>query len=1669
MVTESEILSARRDDPKAFGGNQPDVRNEMNRQVEQVSEQGNSPIAIDTGTDLLRSEVPNVAPLEREPRPDVLAVTTRPDVLGPEVVAAEESRYSNTEMNKAQEDAIIAQSPDILEEQFMAAQAGVGTVNDELIQFLIDTHNDDSDMAATFVAGMRDLPPEQQTLAIEKEMLRRKTTDLPVRTMLLIQASRRGSGQLSSQTVTERHRELLPQEIQALQQQFVGTQNAQVNVALNELVAGIDIGTIPEGVGKAAIADFTPILPLLARVGVNNILLDTAGIDVPWYQAWLPGEQRQVLREGLSKLSPQEWIDFIGETQEAIQAMLKGKKGKVQNEYLVLEAIMETFTPEIIDEANPQNTVDRWMGNFDAAIELVYGVSVLAKIGTRSVRMIHRTNDANKSRGAAKTAGNHEAVNAHDQAMIEVAERYDVSPAEAAANQYPKPPTMIDNREVLTDTTVKVLEDSNKIESRILAAANEGVGHTLRIEDKANAIRQDQKFLEEATGFRSHPKMSVLEELEDGAGITVHTVLGGPNGGYKDLRAMLTELAEYDPNLATVRVMRRNKAGELEDMMFTPDEFAKTVVTGEIPLRHQKSGGPADALHQVDGDEYFIQIKQDRFWHPTDKIGFNTESISSTIGPVTNDVVLPPNRIFGGDIYDAVARADLTDSYIRSNFNQLYAPYTKLSSDSKINISHVMESGEDFARSEGRAMTLSEIIDRFPNLTTPELDGIVALRRGLDVQWSLFNRRLYRELSSRGMITVRPQKGKGARYHGKRVLREEVNRKGTGALDPITGKIEHMDPNAVDDLYNGGGGFLRSDIEVDVAAGGKADLVIVRAGDYDFGKLSRQPLDYHAGYYPRFYKDPYHIVKVSPTRKINGRTERLREPTEEAVATASHSAKAERQAAYMTENSKHGNTYKPVRVAQLDRTLGSLYQQQALQREGRLFWDVRNHQRLRDASGNLSELQDPIQALERNMRIATRQITHEEIIGSMKNGFAAEFPHLVKKSDIANRSARDIVTDLRSKKNNAVTTLEKAQYRKAIRLAKYIRRMEGTDEVIVPAMRGLLNDWAAGIGRVIDSTRYGQNFTDSKPFLRNIENWTARMSPFTFLRSQAFRAYMVLRPGRQAALQSTQITFLTGIDPVYISTGTVFRDMLYLRRGFNKIRNLGVTDAMSDAKAAKAMGISKAEYHVLTREFEKSGLMDSVNDHAFKGATGSRSRVPTNAKALPGFRRRKQQVVDSLEEYGFDWGEQNNLTGTYMVSTRKYMRNNKVTKMTDISKKGWEAIKIDTSNMALAMIKANSMPYQSGIWGVATQFLSFSHKAMLGYAGQAAGLRGRHLALVAGSWGYWGANLFGAEEFVRTQLEKLGAEEWMEREVPGGGTILDILVQGMVETVVDGVANVMSDDQELIHLEGESFAPGINAIRIYESLIETTINDPAKGFAGPSGSLIGAWRDTYENLRLLVPQDHLHPVDKFTIVANEFLKGYYPQYNDLNMAWVGHRMGQWYTRSGEPTAIATTWESLVARALFGGRTEEELHLYDLNNRIFEDKQNYKDIVRTNQRFLTKMYGLYWNGEVNQEQFSKAMLSLAYMSEAFGEEGQKHQLIIDSVMAPGENGEPSVSKLIADHIVSGKASVNFDQYLDYFPDMPSELREELRTIYQNQQHQLIRNDKLIIDKVKEENQ
>jgi hypothetical protein len=246
----------------------------------------------------------------------------------------------------------------------------------------------------------------------------------------------------------------------------------------------------------------------------------------------------------------------------------------------------------------------------------------------------------------------------------------------------------------------------------------------------------------------------------------------------------------------------------------------------------------------------------------------------------------------------------------------------------------------------------------------------------------------------------------------------------------------------------------------------------------------------------------------------------------EAVRTAGTQAEADswkrRANRATTERGEQGVTFKVVRANDINQTESTLFQKQALNREGRLFWDERNFDRLPDVNGNLAELEDPVRALERGIGLAARQLTHEDLLRQVKKTWKNEFGKLIGDKRILDTfDLKEISDRLKALRRNDLSN--KTEISKAKELIDYIRLVEGTESMVIPALREAalnlavtVNSWMGNTGRLA----------------RRIEKSAMTMDPTQAMRSVAFNAFMVFRPVRQALLQSTQIGYLAALRSV---------------------------------------------------------------------------------------------------------------------------------------------------------------------------------------------------------------------------------------------------------------------------------------------------------------------------------------------------------------------------------------------------------------------------------------------------------------------------------------------------------------------------------------------------------
>jgi len=203
-------------------------------------------------------------------RQPIMPQPKRADIFSEESMKDKEPSFTSTQMNQAQAEGLITGRPDIVESQYQAKLNGRATVDDDLIQSFLDTHNDEFDQDRTLIESLLELPPEEKNAAVLKEISRRSAHEYTARQALLIHASYNGLGNKPSGFIDKYKRSLTPQELAGLGDQLKKRQRDQLDYAVGRIFAQTDMGNLAEATFKAAKGDLIPVYAVTARVAYGT-------------------------------------------------------------------------------------------------------------------------------------------------------------------------------------------------------------------------------------------------------------------------------------------------------------------------------------------------------------------------------------------------------------------------------------------------------------------------------------------------------------------------------------------------------------------------------------------------------------------------------------------------------------------------------------------------------------------------------------------------------------------------------------------------------------------------------------------------------------------------------------------------------------------------------------------------------------------------------------------------------------------------------------------------------------------------------------------------------------------------------------------------------------------------------------------------------------------------------------------------------------------------------------------------------------------------------------------------------------------------------------------------------------------------------------------------------
>ncbi len=522
-----------------------------------------------------------------------------------------------------------------------------------------------------------------------------------------------------------------------------------------------------------------------------------------------------------------------------------------------------------------------------------------------------------------------------------------------------------------------------------------------------------------------------------------------------------------------------------------------------------------------------------------------------------------------------------------------------------------------------------------------------------------------------------------------------------------------------------------------------------------------------------------------------------------------------------------------------------------------------------------------------------------------------------------------------------------------------------------------------------------------------------------------------------------------------------------LRRGIAKRLNSAFGDGTTSAAAAKVMGLSRKEYDLVVKQLDRSGLMQLVDVHSFQGGArlSTKTAGPTELTGSIGYKARalKDTVKQGLQKFGFNRGENYNLSFTYALALHRKIKSGGkgVLKFTQGD---WDDLAQEASNLALGMVRVNNFAYQQGALGVATQFLSFSHKAALGLVGANPAIKGKDvIKVLAGTYFLYGANMYGARDFVDERLTAMGLRD---QNIPGleEGTLVDLISAGLIDTTFNKLWDFGSADYKDIDLS--FLAPGLDLKRVVGDNLEALAQDSALATVfGPFGNVFSKTLQQFDYVNNVIRGNpDMDDSDKFIHTTNALMRGIFPAYNDAMAAWTGHQLGVWLDNKGESTQIRATFNGLIARGLFGGRTKEELAMYAIENKIWEDEAQVREIVRANQQWLVRLANEFHNGVMSAEVMRQNLRILANLYEEWPE--AKRQEVLERSLIESINDGPSPIELFVNATDENHVDPTYEAYIDRFTDIPPELRNELKIIARDAYQGKMEVDKKVLERIEE---
>jgi hypothetical protein len=697
--------------------------------------------------------------------------------------------------------------------------------------------------------------------------------------------------------------------------------------------------------------------------------------------------------------------------------------------------------------------------------------------------------------------------------------------------------------------------------------------------------------------------------------------------------------------------------------------------------------------------------------------------------------------------------------------------------------------------------------------------------------------------------------------------------------------------------------------------------------------------------------------------------------------------------------------------------------------EGRLFFDNRNPERLRDIHGDKADVVDPINTIQRVGRMVSRQVAMEDLIQTQKNQFfetyVARIPEL---GDVKNGTSRQATEKLRDLQQ-ATSGEQGRVVAEAQAWWGHIYMMEGSLTGDVAGFRKLMINAAEWFDRTVGGGKYAPKAmrTWTKELSRNAH----RVDAFRGLKSLAFLRFITARPLRQLILQGGQHMHLQAIDPSYIGKWQMDTlSLLSATRKLGRNREGRKLFTLKNTEDAKMMGYSKEEFDVLLDEFSKSGLVDTVDVHTYAGGMPKTAAFTPRTRVGQGAQNIQAGLTlpaEKMRAFGFDLGEQFNVTASWLMALRRHKAETGIKDLRKFTREDWDAVANRGSNYALAMHRANSAAWQYGAVSVPLQFLQFTHKWLLTTLGASKTMRKAGLAnraftlsearkLVAGQVLLFGGGAFGLDQWIKESEQKYGVKFSDEQR--------QIIAHGTLDYMVDASLRALADDPDLDFAVDDAFSPGGGIEQSIQTFAEAAWDNKHWEFLGGPG--VQAASKLWEAARTVHTIsggdiEGMTEGEKAELVIASAASGFLVSASDYLKIRMAQKAGEWTNSSG--TGLGPQFEAkateLWAKGLIGLNPQRVLDEWDARKNLRDMQEDIRSDARDAFNHITRIHAMMEEGRITRaELISQSNLALSALTVYNEQERALYIEELYKLMANATGSNESMFKKIADVVARG---------------------------------------------------